>query len=492
MQLLRKIFFYIFVAIYVVSCPLIILYAFGYLYRPGERKSMIRTGLVYVQTMPQGASVYVNGGLWKEKTPADVQGLTPGEYEIRIELEGYRDWIETVPVEAEKATVLDNILLSPGVRKLEKLLQGPIASITPLPGTGFLLVSKAGEGTDGPVVYDRGKGEKWPLFAEGFEQLAGGTVLETFVVWNSPDVVLRIKDGGKEKFIWVGITEGNTVVRDVTALFPEGAERIDWLSSDPENVFSFHGGVIDRVDLKAGAVYPGYAEGVRGYGVFGGYIYLVNEDRTFGKLDIGNRQRTALMGDPALGKTIFGAAGFIRVIVLTDDIMFFLDDNGKLSSNRLPYVLVDKGAKNIRYCAGTKTVLVWTDKEIGVIVLSEEKTGDVEFEKGLEVRWVYGEGRDIEQCFWAYDGTHILFRDGGECSLLGAGEYARQEPEDVVKTAGKVPVYYSERSGELFFVKDDDGGALFSTVIVPERGFMPGNPTPGKGQAGARRTGAGT
>lgn len=91
MQLLRKIFFYMFAAIYVVSCPLIISHAFGYLYRPGERKSRIIPGLVYFHTLSQGVSEYVNDKLWEEKTPADIQALTPGKDEIKTELDGYSD-----------------------------------------------------------------------------------------------------------------------------------------------------------------------------------------------------------------------------------------------------------------------------------------------------------------------------------------------------------------------------------------------------------------
>ena len=46
--LLRRIFFYLFTAIYVVACPMTILYALGYLVKPGTEKGIVKRGLIYI------------------------------------------------------------------------------------------------------------------------------------------------------------------------------------------------------------------------------------------------------------------------------------------------------------------------------------------------------------------------------------------------------------------------------------------------------------
>lgn len=68
MLLLRKIVFYILSAIYIVLCPLIILYAFGYIFTPDTERNITKTGVVYVATSPPGATVYVNKEIFPNKT----------------------------------------------------------------------------------------------------------------------------------------------------------------------------------------------------------------------------------------------------------------------------------------------------------------------------------------------------------------------------------------------------------------------------------------
>ncbi|HWB98967.1 MAG TPA: serine/threonine-protein kinase [Bryobacteraceae bacterium] len=47
------------------------------------------TGVLMVATTPSGASIYVNGRLWQQRTPAQI-GLAPGAYRITVEKEGRR------------------------------------------------------------------------------------------------------------------------------------------------------------------------------------------------------------------------------------------------------------------------------------------------------------------------------------------------------------------------------------------------------------------
>ena len=96
MQFLRKIFFYFFAAIYIVVCPLVILYAVGYLYRPGTEGGVVETGLISLTTVPAGASIYINESLCAEKTPALIRELLPDDYAIRLELNSYMPWERTV------------------------------------------------------------------------------------------------------------------------------------------------------------------------------------------------------------------------------------------------------------------------------------------------------------------------------------------------------------------------------------------------------------
>jgi len=54
--------------------------------------------VLYVQSRPPGAEVYLDGQL-VTTTPFQLSGITPGRHIIRIDLQGYRTWSAPVSVE---------------------------------------------------------------------------------------------------------------------------------------------------------------------------------------------------------------------------------------------------------------------------------------------------------------------------------------------------------------------------------------------------------
>ncbi len=112
MPLLRKIIFYLFCAIYLIVCPLLVLRMLGYVISPSTHR-LVKTGLVYISTNPPGANVFVNGRPAHEKTPTAIRDLVPGQHFLRIEKDGYLDWAQNTTITPNKATVIENILLTP-------------------------------------------------------------------------------------------------------------------------------------------------------------------------------------------------------------------------------------------------------------------------------------------------------------------------------------------------------------------------------------------
>ena len=69
-----------------------ILYALGYILKPGMEQGLVKTGLIYISTVPSGASVYISNKRYTRRTPAILRDLTPGNYPIRISLKNHRSW----------------------------------------------------------------------------------------------------------------------------------------------------------------------------------------------------------------------------------------------------------------------------------------------------------------------------------------------------------------------------------------------------------------
>ncbi|MGB2878802.1 MAG: PEGA domain-containing protein [Candidatus Omnitrophota bacterium] len=462
MQLFRKIFFYIFAVIYLVLCPLVILYAFGFVFRPGMQEGMVKTGIIYVATAPSGATIYMNNTRFTKTAPAVIWELLPGNYSIKVDLKDYLIWEETVPVEAEKATVLDNILLLPREWESETLLTEEYQEMVPIPGTSLLILKK-GDKLKDVLVGDHEKGEAWPLVEEGspFEELK---LRAYFLMQESAAVFVQALSLEGEKFLWIELQEKQNTVKDITGLIQSPPEHVEW-TADMTHLFVYRDEQLDRVDVSSGAVYPEYFQGIRGFGLSNGDVYVLKGDNTLMRTDIDKKSSNMLLDDPELGRTIFTEKEFYKIRALNGNIILFIGKDGQLLANRLPYRFVDKGLRGFDYYPQLERVLVWTKDKIGILDFSAEKTGNTGFEKGPALIWVYTRGKNIEQAFWVYEASHILFRDGDEIFLLTLDAYGEFKLDQVFKVK-KSDILYSDQNGKMYFLSRTNGEFL-SVEIVP-------------------------
>lgn len=119
-QVIRGVLFYAAVAVFLSGLPFILSSALGYKFNPHSMK-FTKTGLISIITDPEGALIYFDGILLKDKTPASIRELLPGRYDLRLELDDYNFWSGEVFVEAGQVTRLENIILFPVRPNLKKL-----------------------------------------------------------------------------------------------------------------------------------------------------------------------------------------------------------------------------------------------------------------------------------------------------------------------------------------------------------------------------------
>jgi len=85
-QKIRGLLYYASVAVFIIGLPVILTYTMGYQFDTRAMK-FTRTGIISVKTEPPGASVYLDGRLLPEKTPASIAELLPGTYHLRLTIE---------------------------------------------------------------------------------------------------------------------------------------------------------------------------------------------------------------------------------------------------------------------------------------------------------------------------------------------------------------------------------------------------------------------
>jgi hypothetical protein len=118
-----------------VGLPFILSYALGYKFNPRTLK-FTKTGLIFLKTQPQGASIYLNNRLLSDKTPITLHELLPGNYNTRVELENHYPWHGEVSVEAGKVTRLDKIILFPLRPNMKQLNKDKISGFWVDQGNG--------------------------------------------------------------------------------------------------------------------------------------------------------------------------------------------------------------------------------------------------------------------------------------------------------------------------------------------------------------------
>jgi len=123
----RFFLFLFFVLLFCTITPLAILYTAGYqlnLSWPLRfNKALQKTGMFVFDTEPSGASVYLDGKEQQsflnkyfgdktyEITPAKIMRVLPGDYDVKLELDGYWPWEKKLTVNPGQSTHAEDVVL---------------------------------------------------------------------------------------------------------------------------------------------------------------------------------------------------------------------------------------------------------------------------------------------------------------------------------------------------------------------------------------------
>jgi hypothetical protein len=134
-QKIRSVLFYLSIVVFFVSVPLSLIFSLGYDITWKNLK-VSKAGLISVSSVPEGAEVYLNNHYTNQNTPAALRELKPGIYDLRLQLEDYYPWQNTIVVEAKKVTDLKEINLFKRIPYLEKVNMEEVVDFTLNKGHG--------------------------------------------------------------------------------------------------------------------------------------------------------------------------------------------------------------------------------------------------------------------------------------------------------------------------------------------------------------------
>ncbi|MEO8065317.1 MAG: PEGA domain-containing protein [Candidatus Doudnabacteria bacterium] len=91
------------IILFMFITPVLVLYARGFQFDWHTHK-IVKTGAIVIKTDPSGAEVYLSDKKQSDTTPDSIRFLLPGDYNLRIEKDGYQPWAKRLTVREQFVT----------------------------------------------------------------------------------------------------------------------------------------------------------------------------------------------------------------------------------------------------------------------------------------------------------------------------------------------------------------------------------------------------
>ncbi len=469
MLLLRKILFYIFLLIYFTICPWLILYTLGYVIDFKSETGLVKTGAVSIATLPEGAEIYIRNQRQPKKTPAVFLNLHPGEYAVRVEKPGYQSWKNILHVASERAVVLEKIVLLPAGLAPEPVSKEPFERILPLKNANEILLAR------GPlfgdlILMDPEKHTEVCLadkMADG--NLSNAKIARFFTSEDGNIFWLRLElPGGRPHLLRGRIRFKTFEMEDKTSFFSELPEQIEWEAGDENKIYGLRQSVLSLVNLDSPKQSMELAEGVLGFKLHKQKVFFVKDQNVF-RTDSSGGNARPLLEDTFLASELFGTQSSFRIGAFPDGTLLFLNSQGGLFSNRLPYWIARNEIQGFEYDPDRQQAAAWNSKRIGVLDFSKDVFMRQEaLNRQMRFRWIFSQGESITQVLWVLEGTQLLFRDGPHIYLVEVFPDFEGIPRFLADADESSPMVYL-KSAEKLFYRNGRTRRLMGLSLVPKR-----------------------
>lgn len=106
----RFILFISFVLTFLISAPLLVLYTAGYRLDLTHGR-IVHTAVLNISSYPKNATISVDDSTFRDRTPAVINTILPGEHSVSLQRTGYIPWNSLFSFESKEAQVIGPIAL---------------------------------------------------------------------------------------------------------------------------------------------------------------------------------------------------------------------------------------------------------------------------------------------------------------------------------------------------------------------------------------------
>lgn len=405
----RKILFFLFLLIFFLSAPLIILYYQGYRF-DFKKKSLTQTGGLFLKVTPKQAEIYINNKLVRKTDfffgSALIENLLPKKYLVEVKKNGYFPWRKELEIKEKEVTEAKNIILFPQNPNFQLLLND-IKNLWFSPdGRKIIVYENPTPAESGWTLklYDLEKNLKSHLIGESDISIKGADLMS-----------LEWSEDSKEIYL-------DVVVKEQNKNFVLNLEKMPPVLTEKEVATSTKNIVTSQT--------------------FNGDNYYLDN---FGNL-YKNGEKLTEKPFPVKAETEYKLRVFPEKIFLSEDkTLYLFNPDSKIFEKFF------EGINNLKISPDGKKLAYFSDSEIWVLFLKEKLTPPLKKagEKILLVRF----SEKIENAFWL-NSDYLIFNAGDKIKITEIDERDKLNIVDLIEFK-KPKIFFNQTDKKLYVLSEE-------------------------------------
>lgn len=459
----RKTLFLIFAAFFLITAPLVVLYAEGYRL-DWNRKSVVKTGALYLEARPAPVEMYLNQKLRKKTLPlfpgVYTGNLIPKSHLVEIKKEGYFPWRKNLRVSPKLVTEAKNIVLFPQNAKVLRITSN-IENFYFAPSKNYIAIV---EKSIVPQVnlYSTKLGREFLVF-KGSATSSDYKVAEARWNYDSSRFAFRIERDRDKKWFILDIENGqpeNVKTRD---LFEElqglVIHQLEWDPNDQNLIFItiddlMGTRVLFSYNLQSEKLSRPLAHDVRDYLVLARKIIYVSETlRTVHSLDLATSSLQQELYNP-LFRFNSQQIKFIQqpfenrvlAMLMGNEANLVRNTNSAMTLEKIPgqvkNLIPDGDAKKLMVVRGASIDLYWL-KDIHVQPFRDAED---------RVTILHVDSPILDAVWLSKNNEHIIFSDEDSIKVAELDTRDEQNVHEIAKYPHAKKLYYEEKESNLYFL----------------------------------------
>lgn len=483
-KIYRRLIFWVFFALFLVSTPIAVLYSQGYRFDQYSQ-IFIHSGSITVKSIPASASVYLNGQLQTGNSldiinnSFTLNGLRPGNYSVRVSAEGFQDWEKQVEVHSGISTEYWSVFLASKNPSIQELSVNMVERFFPSPFGKYVAIINNDLDKLKISLYDLKNNESHVAYeAKGLE--FSNNKSEN-LEWNYKErlmLVPLLRDEKKDYLIYdtekeydASFLSGMTKLRDFHSArwSPDDQWTLYFLAkaTDDNSLQSLYSFNISTKEIMK------VADDTLAFDFSGNNIFSIRSNNIIYKLDIDGKEISQITLSPVSSSDLGSSSRLIvydenRQAVISEDGRLFVRNNGVEDTTRQ----ITPKANEIQFSDDGKKMLFWSNNEIDVLFLRD---WDVQPQrKENEVQKILRSSAPFDNVFWFRDYEHIIFSYGKKIKIVELDPRDHRISMNLFENnLDSFPVTYDTGNNNLYYISNGNApDTLYQMQLLPRPGFF--------------------